>query len=86
MSETADERAERLSAVAVELVARVREETADHNWRWLLSVLPDPLDREALAFILAAAVDPDQPWKHLTRWASLRHGWLLDGPKVRSVA
>lgn len=69
--ETQDERAERLAQVAVELVTRVRDEPADANWRWLLSTLPDPLDREALSFVLAAAVPADKPWNHLTRWATL---------------
>ena len=75
MAETPDERAERLAQVAVELVARVRDEPPEANWRWFLSALPDPLDREHIAFVLAAAVPVDQPWSHLTRWRSLN----LDG-------
>jgi hypothetical protein len=75
MAETPDERAERLAQVAVELVARVRDEPPEANWRWFLSVLPDPLDREHIAFVLAAAVPVDVPWSHLTRWRSLN----LDG-------
>lgn len=71
MAETQEERADRLAAVAVELVTRVRDEPAEANWRWLLATLPDPLDREALSFVLAAAVPADQPWNVLTRWASL---------------
>lgn len=71
MMETPDERAERLAQIAVELVTRVRDEPPEANWRWLLATLPDPLDREALSFVLAAAVPTDQPWTHLTRWASL---------------
>ena len=74
MTETRDERADRLAQVAVELVSRVREEPAEANWRWLLAVLPDPLDREFLAFVLAAAVPVDEPWGHLTKWAT----WNLD--------
>lgn len=73
MSETADERADRLAEVAVELVVRVRDEAPDANWRWLLSRLPDPLDREALSFVLAAAVPVDMPWMTLTHWARI---WL----------
>jgi len=68
VAEDQDERAERLTRVAVQLVARVRDEPADANWRWFLSVLPDPLDREHVAFILAAAVPLDSPWRHLTAW------------------
>lgn len=71
MTETRDERADRLAGIAVQLVARVRDEPADANWRWLIAVCPDPLDREALAFVLAAAVPVDRSWPHLTRWASL---------------
>jgi hypothetical protein len=71
VAENQEERAERLAQVAVELVARVRDEPADANWRWFLAALPDPLDREHIAFVLAAAVPVDQPWSHLTRWAQL---------------
>jgi len=70
VTETPDERADRLAQVAVELVARVRDEPAEANWRWLLDELPDPLDRERLAFVLAAAVPLEQPWSYLTKWAS----------------
>jgi hypothetical protein len=77
MSETQDERADRLAAAAVELVARVRDYPADANWRWMLAVLPDPMDREALAFVLAAAVPVEQPWSHLTRWASISPAALI---------
>lgn len=75
MSESRDERADRLAGVAVQMVSRVREFDPDSNWRWLLAVLPDPLDREALAFVLAAAVPVDVPWRHLT-------GWALQGPRA----
>lgn len=71
MSETPEERADRLDQVAVELVVRVHDEPAEANWRWLLTRLPDPFDREALAFVLAAAVPIDQPWSYLTRWTTL---------------
>jgi hypothetical protein len=74
VSESQDERANRLAAVAVELVARVRDEPPEANWRWLLATLPDPLDREALAFVLAAAVPIDQPWTYLTKWTQLAMG------------
>jgi hypothetical protein len=69
MAETQDQRADRLAKVAVELVGRVRDETADTNWQWFLNALPDPLDREHIAFILAAAVPVDESWKNLTCWA-----------------
>lgn len=75
--EAPDVRADRLAAVAVELVARVRQEPADANWRWLLATLPDPLDREAIAFVLAAAVPIDQPWRHLTSWARFGPAGLI---------
>jgi hypothetical protein len=67
--ETQDQRADRLARVAVELVGRVRDDPADANWQWFLERLPDPLDREQIAFILAAAVPVDEPWKNLTCWA-----------------
>jgi hypothetical protein len=71
LTETPDQRADRLAIAAVQLVSRVRDYPADANWRWLLATLPDPLDREALAFVLAAAVPVDRPWSHLTMWAQI---------------
>lgn len=69
MPESQDERADRLAKVAVELVGRVRDDPADANWQWFIERLPDPLDREHIAFILAAAVPVDEPWRNLTCWA-----------------
>lgn len=82
MSETPDDRADRLAAVAVQLATRVRDDAPDANWRWLLATLPDPLDREALAFVLAAAVPIDMPWMSLTHWARV---WL-DGIRPGKAA
>lgn len=66
-----DDEAERLAAVAIELVNRVRDEPAEANERWLHAVLPSQVDRERLLYVLAAAVPVDRPWGHLTRWATL---------------
>lgn len=71
MPESQDERARRLEQVAQELACRVRDEPAEANQRWLRAVLPNPDDREALAFVLAVALPVDMPWSHLTRWAQL---------------
>lgn len=67
---TRDEYADWLAAVAIELVARVRDEDPRANARWLISTLPDEADRFALLFVLAAAVPLDRPWRELTAWAS----------------
>lgn len=72
MPETQDERADRLAAVAVEMVVRVRDDDPDSNRDWLLSALPDAFDREALSFVLAAAVPDDRTWRQLTAWTRRR--------------
>lgn len=64
---SADE--DRLAEVAIELACRVREFDPQSNAIWLDHQLPDPADRYALLFVLAAAVPVDQPWKHLAAWA-----------------
>lgn len=59
-----------LAAIAVQLAVRVRDEHPDVNGRWLAKMLPDPKDRWALVFVLAAAIPDDQPWTELTGWAN----------------
>jgi hypothetical protein len=71
VSETCDERADRLAEVAVQLAARVRDDAPDDYGRWLAAQITDPADWPALAVILAAAVPLDQPWTHLTAWTVL---------------
>lgn len=63
-----DDYADRLAEVAAELVVRVRDDNPQANARWLAAVLPDPADRDALLYVLAAAVPDDRPWLHLTAW------------------
>lgn len=67
-----DEHAERLAEVACQMATRVRDEPPEDNRRWLHAALPDPADREALLYVLAAAVPDDRPWTHLTAWAAQR--------------
>jgi hypothetical protein len=66
--ETSDQRADRLAAIACDLVQRVRDEDPADTNRWLTYTLPDSNDRWALLFVLAAAVPTDKPWRHLTAW------------------
>jgi hypothetical protein len=66
--EDPDIRAARLTVVAAQLAARMRDEPADANARWLRAVLPDADDRFALLFVLAAAVPIDQPYAALVGW------------------
>lgn len=77
---TADAYADRLAAVAVELVQRVRDDDPQDNGRWLAGELPDPADQFALCFVLAAAVPDERPWAHLTAWARLPRGGRTLGP------
>lgn len=62
----------RLVSVAQQLAARVRDDDPVANQRWLHAMLPDPAEREALCYILAAAVPDDRSWTELTGWA--QHG------------
>jgi hypothetical protein len=57
----------KLAQLAAQLVARVREDDPTANQRWLY-LLTTPEEREALLYVLAAAVPTDQPWSHLTAW------------------
>jgi hypothetical protein len=59
--------ADRLAEVAVQLVARVRDDDPISNGRWLQAATSFD-DRWALLFVLAAAVPVDVPWRHLTAW------------------
>jgi len=63
---------DRLAQVAAQLAARVRDDDPEANLRWLHGQLPDPADREALNFVLAAAVPVHVPWLTLTAWTRLR--------------
>lgn len=59
-----------LSAIAAQLVARVRDDEPEANARWLATTCPDPADRDALLYILAAAVPDDRPWSALVAWVT----------------
>jgi hypothetical protein len=63
---------DQLAAIAAELAIRVRDDTPADNGRWLSEQLPDPDDRWALCFVLAAAIPDDRPWAALTAWARIR--------------
>lgn len=57
-----------LAAIAQQLAGRVRDDDPDANARWLDAVCPDPADRYALLFVLAAAVPADLPGSVLFGW------------------
>ena len=59
---------DRLASIAQQLAARVRDDDPVANQRWLYAMLPDPAEREALLYVLAAAVPDDRPWSRLTSW------------------
>ena len=59
-----------LAAIACELAQRVRDDGPEDNGRWLAGILPDPDDRFALCFVLAAAVPDDRPWRELIAWVT----------------
>lgn len=63
---------DRLAEVALELAVRVRDEGPEDNRRWLHTALPEQADREALLYVLAAAVPDDRPWPELTAWTVQR--------------
>lgn len=64
----ADELADRLAAVAVELTQRVRDDPAAEVHAWLRAQLPDSLDWFRLCIILAAVVPDDRSWTSLKAW------------------
>ncbi len=57
-----------LAEIAAQLIARVRDEPAEANGRWLAAVCPNPTDWWRLLFVIAAAVPVDQSWSNLTAW------------------
>jgi hypothetical protein len=59
-----------LESVAQQLACRVRDDDPVANQRWLHAMLPDPADREALLYVLAAAVPINRSWAALTAWAT----------------
>lgn len=61
----------RLTALAQELIVRVRDEDPEANARWL-TYETTAEERTALLFVLAAAVPDDRPWSQLVEW--------VDGP------
>ena len=65
-----DDYADRIAAVAVELVQRVRDDAPEDYGRWLHNTVSDE-DWPALAVVLAAAVPTDRPWGHLTAWTRM---------------
>lgn len=60
---------DRLASIAQQLAGRVRDDDPVANQRWLHAVTSAD-DREALLYVLAAAVPIDRAWSHLTAWAS----------------
>ena len=60
---------DRLASIAQQLAGRVRDDDPVANARWLAAVTTAE-EREALLFVLAAAVPVNQSWARLTAWAS----------------
>jgi len=63
----------RLESLAQQLAARVREDDAESNLRWLRAELgTDPnapiSDVERLLFVAATAIPVNQRWSELTAW------------------
>jgi len=58
---------DRLAFIAHQLAARVRDDGAEANQRWLY-IMTNPAEREALLYVLAAAVPVDRDWLKLTAW------------------
>lgn len=77
---------DRLAALAVELVIRIRDDNPDANARWLAAHLPNPADWFRLAFVLAAAVPDDRSWKQLTAWTHLGCTTSASGHRRRGEA
>lgn len=76
-----DDYADRIAAVALELVQRVRDDDPEDYGRWLNNSVALE-DWPALAVVLACAVPVDKPWSHLTAWARMprtpRNSALVD--------
>ena len=71
---TPDERADRIKAIARELITRVRDDEPPAVWRWLrlsmadlASADPDD-DWVALAVVQACATPDDRTWRELVAW------------------
>ena len=62
---------DRLASIAQQLAGRVRDDDPVANARWLAAVTTAE-EREALLYVLAAAVPDDRTWDELTGWA--HHG------------
>jgi len=60
---------DRLAQIAAQLVARVRDDDPDANARWLHAETT-PAERDALLYVLAAAVPDDRTWIELTQWCT----------------
>lgn len=58
---------DRLASIAQQLVARVRDDDPEANARWLNSVAT-AADKDALNYVLAAAVPDDRTWSELVAW------------------
>jgi hypothetical protein len=61
---------DKLEQVAQQLIARVRDDDPQSNRRWL-HLLTTEDEREALIYILAAAVPDDRTWRQLTAWTRM---------------
>jgi len=57
----------RLTALAQDLIVRVRDDDPEANARWL-AMETTAEERTALLFVLAAAVPDDRPWTELVAW------------------
>jgi hypothetical protein len=64
---------DRLEQIAAQLAARVRDDEPDANRRWLHAHTAAD-EREALLYVLAAAVPVNVPWSHLTTWTRVAGG------------
>lgn len=62
-----DDAVDRLASIAQQLACRVRDDDPVANQRWL-HALTTPEEREALLYVLAAAIPDDRPWSRLTSW------------------
>lgn len=70
MSDPRDDLADRLAAVAVELIGRVREYDPADVHRWLVTEVAGVNEWIGLTMILAAVVPDDQPWSELKAWVT----------------
>lgn len=66
-----DDEVSRLESIAQQFAARIHEEDPRALQRWLHAVT-GPEEREALLYLLAAAVPTDRTWKQLTAWVDGR--------------